>query len=63
MTLQGADLPKLTAEAQVRFQISQCEICGLQSVTGRVFSQITSVFLCQYYSTNAPYSPSSTCCS
>ena len=50
------------AEAQVRSKVSPCEICGGQSVTGRCFSPSASVFPCQYHSTNAPYSVSSTCC-
>jgi hypothetical protein len=34
-----------------------------QSGTGTEFSPTTSGFLCQYHSTNAPYSSSFTCCS
>jgi hypothetical protein len=39
------------------------EICAGQSDTGKRFSPGTPVFACQYHSTNAPYSSSSTCCS
>jgi hypothetical protein len=54
----------LTSEAQVRYQVSVCEICGEQSGTRIGFSPSISVFFpCQYHSTNAPYSSSSTCCS
>jgi hypothetical protein len=40
----------LTTEARVC-----ARICGGQSVTGTGFSQIFSVFPCQYHSTGAPY--------
>jgi len=49
-----------TAEANVRSQVSPCEICGGRSATWTSFSPSTSVFLCHYHSTVAPYS--STCC-
>jgi len=52
----------LTAEARVRYQVSRREICVGQCGTGTGFSQNTSVFSCQYHSTNAPYSSSSTRC-
>jgi hypothetical protein len=60
---QAVSRRPLTAEARVRFQASQCEMCGGQSVTATGFSPSTSVFPCQYDSTNAPYSSSSTYCS
>ena len=44
-----------TAEARVRYQVNPCEICGAQSVTVTDFSPSTSVFACQYHSTNAAY--------
>ena len=48
----------------VRSQVIPCEICGGQRDTGTDFSSSsTSVFPCQYHSTNAPYWSSSTCCS
>jgi len=52
-----------TREAGGRFQASSRNVSGLQSdiVTG--FSPSNSVLLCQYHSTNIPYSSSSTCCS
>ena len=46
----------LAAETGVRSQVSPCQFCSAQSgtvVTG--FSPSTSVFPCQYQSTNAPY--------
>ena len=45
----------VTAESRVRSQVSLCKICGAQSVTVTDFSPSTSVFPCQYHSTNAPY--------
>ena len=53
----------LTAEVQVRSKFCPREICGRQSDTGTAFSPRTSVFPCQFHSTNAPYSSSSTRCS
>ena len=46
----------LTVEAQVQFQTSPCGIIGEQCGTGTGFPTNTSVFLCQYHSTNGPYS-------
>jgi hypothetical protein len=46
----------LTAEARVRSHSIPCGICGGQSGSGTMFSPSTSVFPCQYHSTNAPYS-------
>jgi hypothetical protein len=43
-----------TAEACVRSRVSPCEIYGGQSGTGTGFSPSTSVFPCQYHSTDAP---------
>jgi hypothetical protein len=51
-----------TAEAQVRFQFSPCEIRGGQSDTGTRYTPSTSVFLRQYHSTNVSCSSSSACC-
>jgi len=47
----------------VRSQVSPREIFGGQSSSGGGFSSRTSVFSCDYHSTNAPYSLSSTHCS
>jgi hypothetical protein len=45
---------------QVRSQSSPCEICGAQSGTVTGLSPSTSVLPCQYHSTNASHSSSST---
>jgi hypothetical protein len=42
----------LYAETAVRFQASNCDFSGGQSSIGTGFSQRTSVFYCQYHSTN-----------
>jgi len=42
-------------EAQVQSQTSPCGIIGGQCGTGAGFPTNTSVFACQYHSTNAPY--------
>ena len=44
-----------TADARVRYQVSPCEICSTQNGTVAGFSPSTSVFPCQYHSTNSPY--------
>jgi hypothetical protein len=43
-----------TADAQVRSRVSLCGICGGQSGTGTGFSASSSVFPCQFHSTDAP---------
>jgi len=45
----------LDTEARVRSQVSLCGVFGGRSGTGTGFSPRTSVFPCQYHSTNAPY--------
>ena len=52
---QGVSRRPLAEEARIRFQASQCGICGEQIGTGTGFSPSTSVLPCQYHSTNAPY--------
>jgi hypothetical protein len=49
------DLP-LTAKARVQFQASLCGICGGQSDNGTGSCSISTVFRCQYHSTDTPYS-------
>ena len=43
------------AEARVRSKAIPCDIFGEHSVTVTGFPPSTSVFPCQYHSTNAPY--------
>jgi hypothetical protein len=46
---------------EVQFKASPCRICGAQSGSGTGFSTLFLPF--QYYSTNAPFSPThSSCC-
>jgi hypothetical protein len=53
---QGVSRRPLTAEAQVRSQVSPCGICGGQSGTGTgpPPPPSTSTFPCQLHSTGAP---------
>jgi hypothetical protein len=60
---QAVSRRPLKVDARVRSQVSPCEICSGQNGTGTGLSPSTSVFLCLYDSTNAPYSSSSTRCS
>jgi hypothetical protein len=45
----------VAVEACEQFQANLFEICGGQSGTGTGIFLTTSVFPCQYYSTNAPF--------
>jgi hypothetical protein len=45
----------LIAEAWPRYRSRSRGICVAQSGTGTDYSKITSILLCQYHSTNAPY--------
>ena len=60
---QAVNRQSVSVEAWLRSQSSPCEIFGWQSGSGRRFSPSTWVFSCQYNSTNAQYSSSSTFCS
>jgi hypothetical protein len=51
---QAVSRRPLTAEARVRYRVSQCGICGGQSGTGTAFSPSTSGFPCQFQCTGAP---------
>jgi hypothetical protein len=53
----------VTAGARVRSQVNPCEICGGESDTGTGLYTNTSVFPCQYNSTNVALLLFSTCCS
>ena len=53
---QAVSRRALTAQDQVRSQLSPREICGRKSGTRTGFSPSTSGFPCQHHSTNAPYS-------
>jgi hypothetical protein len=52
-----------TTEAGAQSRVIPRELDGGQCGSGTGFSPNTSVFSCQYHSTNAPYSSSSACCS
>ena len=52
---QVVSLRPLTAESRLRSHVSPCEICDGQRVTVTGFFPSTSLFPCQYHSTNAPY--------
>ena len=58
-----ASLWSLSTGARVQTKVSSCENFGGQNATWRVFFPNVCVFPCQYHSTNAPFSSSSTCCS
>jgi hypothetical protein len=58
---QAVSSGPLTADDRVRSKVSPCGICGGRSGIEKDFSPSIVVFPCQYRSTNAPYSSSSTC--
>ena len=61
---ESGDLPLASHRGEcVRSQVSPREIFGGQSSSVSGFSSRISVFSCDYHSTNAPCSPSSTQCS
>jgi hypothetical protein len=51
---QAVSRRPLTVEAWARSRVSPCGICDGQSDTGTGFSPSTSVFPCQFHSTDAP---------
>jgi hypothetical protein len=51
---QAVSRRPLTAETRLRSWVSPCGICGGQSGTGTGFFPSTSVFPCQFHSTDAP---------
>jgi hypothetical protein len=51
---QAVSRRPLPAEARVRSRVGPCGICGGQSGTETGFSPSTSVFPCQFHSTDAP---------
>jgi len=53
----------VTAKNRVRSKVSPCGICGGRSGIEKGVSPSTVVLSCQYQSTSAPHSSSSTCCS
>ena len=42
-------------KTQSRFQASSCKICGERRGTGKGFYPNTSVFTCEYHSSNVPH--------
>ena len=48
-------LQAIIEDSRVRSQANHCQLCDGQSGTMTGFSPSTSVFPCQYHSTNAPY--------
>jgi hypothetical protein len=63
LVLKEVSRGSLTAEAEVRFQVSSCGICGGQSRMSADFCTSGSVSLCHCNSTNVLCSSSSTRCS
>jgi len=54
--LRGLVYQPFTTEARVQCHASPNETTGVQSGTGTSISPTTSIFPCQYHSTDAPYS-------
>jgi hypothetical protein len=51
---QAVSRRPLTAEDRFRSRVGPCGICGGQSGTGTGFPPSTSVFPCQFHSTDTP---------